>query len=107
MSDELPADELTLRCPTCGAQQPLAEACRRCRTDLSLVEPLVRYRGELRRRCLLHLEAGRFHVALRAARQCCNLSRDKENLRLLAVAHLLAGNLDAALAIIQPRTGAR
>jgi len=93
-----------LRCPTCGAQQPAAETCRRCKTDLSLVTPLVRYRAQLRRRCLEHLRWGRYGDALRLARRCCALSRDRECLELLAVSQLLAGQYDAALAILHPRS---
>ena len=104
MTDDRLDTQLTLRCPTCGAQQPAAESCRRCKTDLTLVASLVRHRATLRRRCLAELQAGQFREALRSARRCCTVSRDPENLQLLAVANLLAGDLDAALAIIHPPT---
>jgi len=96
-------DPWVFRCPTCGASQEPAETCRRCKSDLSLVAPLVRFRARLRGRCLRHLRAGRFAEAHRVARRACAISRDADNRRLLALTALLSGRYRRAIKIIEER----
>ena len=85
------------RCPTCGARQELADACRRCKCDLSLVVALHRRRHTLRWQCLLRLRRQQTHAALQAARELHSLAPDEDSLRLLAVAHLLCGEYARAV----------
>ena len=85
------------RCPTCGARQDLAEVCRRCKCDLSLVVAVQRRRHALRRQCLLRLGQGQPEPALQAARELYSLAPDADSTRLLAVARLRCGEYARAL----------
>ncbi|MBW3542497.1 MAG: tetratricopeptide repeat protein [Planctomycetes bacterium] len=89
-----------LRCPTCGARQPHAPECRRCRCDLSLLLPLLSARRALHAETLRQLHEGRPPRALAAARRLCALSKDADAARLLAVCYLLLGRFQAALDVL-------
>jgi hypothetical protein len=85
------------RCPTCGARQGLAETCRRCKCDLSLVVAVQRRRQTLRRQCLLRLGRQQGEAALQAAEELHALAPDADSTRLLAVAHLACGDYAYAM----------
>lgn len=89
-----------MRCPTCGARQEPSDICRRCRCDLSLVVPLLRARQRLRQACLAALRAGCYAQARALARRCCTVSRDPDNLQLLALTELVSGQYAAALELL-------
>ncbi|MCU0960651.1 MAG: hypothetical protein MUF48_11155 [Pirellulaceae bacterium] len=92
-----------LRCPTCGAWQDISDVCRRCKCDLSLVVPLLRERQRLRQSCLAALHDGRYAQARSLALRCCTISRDADNLQLLALTELLTGQYAAALELMTSR----
>jgi hypothetical protein len=96
----------TLRCPTCRALQEWSESCRRCKTDLRLLRDVAEAYRRSRRRCLLQLQAGRPHEALRSARLCHGLRADDESTRLLAVCALLCEDWETAAALTQDPDGA-
>lgn len=89
-----------LRCPTCGARQVVADVCRRCKCDLSLVVAAHRRRNELRTQCLAELRRHRPESALRAAGELHALAPDADSTRLLAIAHLLHGDYAAAVQML-------
>ena len=91
-----PPDPATVRCPTCRAEQPWSDACRRCRCDLRLLLAAAASYHRARRACLLHLRAGRPRAARLAAESCRALAATAESRRLLAVAALLSGDWAAA-----------
>ncbi|MEQ8787727.1 MAG: tetratricopeptide repeat protein [Pirellulaceae bacterium] len=94
-------ETIQLKCPTCGAGQSLADECRRCKCDLSLVAAVLRRREESRRETLTLLRAGRLNEALRAARRLWAIAPDADASRYLAVCHLLKGRYAAALAVYE------
>lgn len=85
-----------LRCPTCRAEQPPADVCRRCRCDLSLLHAAVRDAGELARRALLALAAGDLPFARDRAQRAFDLDPTPRHRRLLAVCALLQEDFPAA-----------
>lgn len=85
------------RCPTCGARQGLAETCRRCKCDLSLIVAVQRRRQTLRRQCLQRLHQQQGQAAVQAAEELHALAPDAASIRLLAVAHLACGDYAHAL----------
>lgn len=87
----------SLRCPTCGAEQPPSAECRRCKCDLSLVVAVRQHAEALHRDCLMQLRAGQYRDALSAARRRFELAPDRTSRRLLAVAYLCLGKYQAAL----------
>jgi hypothetical protein len=93
-----PADG-QMRCPTCGAVQEWADACRRCKCELGLLRRVSENADAQRRRCLWLLRAGRVAEALRAARCLYRLSPDRRAACLLAMCHLLQGNWSDAAAL--------
>lgn len=102
-----PNDAGEQRCPTCGAAQAATSLeCRRCKADLSLFASVLRLQEELERRALVALDRGEHERTLALARRRLEVSPDKEAARLLAVAHLVRGEFDQALAVyewIRPR----
>lgn len=92
-----PSETNSLRCPTCGAQQPQSARCRRCKCDLSLVVALRQKAESLHRACLQQLRAGEFRDALRTALSRYELAPDGTSRRLLAVTYLCLGRYQAAL----------
>lgn len=98
---QAPAANNDFRCPTCAARQTLADVCRRCKCDLSLVVAVHHRRDALRRQCLRLLRQQQPEAALRAAEQLHALAPDADSNRLLAVAHLMCGQYSHALRIVQ------
>jgi len=92
------SDDSLLRCPTCGATQPPQPECRRCKADLRLYQAALDQRRRWRTRALWHLGQGQYSAAIEAARRHEAASPDEDAARLLAVACLLAGRYEAALA---------
>ena len=89
----------TMNCPTCGAEQPQSDECRRCKSDLSELRAVWLASRQARTRCLRDLKTGDFHRALDHARRGAALNPDQDASRLLAVCHLLAGERRTALHI--------
>jgi hypothetical protein len=89
----------TLRCPTCRAEQPWSDACRRCKCDLRLLRDLVEEYTATRKRCLVSLRQNQLGAALEQARQSFALHAGADSRRLLAVCELLKGHWKAALAL--------
>jgi hypothetical protein len=86
-----------LRCPTCGARQVAADACRRCKSDLRLLRAAIAaYEGHVRAG-LLAIDAGRLDEALEHARRAHELRPGPDSRRLLAVCRLLRGEYAQAL----------
>jgi hypothetical protein len=75
----------------------LADVCRRCKCDLSLVAAVHRRREMLRRQCLRRLGSQQAEAAVPTAEQLHTLAPDADSARLLAVAHLLCGDYPRAL----------
>ncbi len=88
----------TLRCPTCRAEQPWSDACRRCKSDLRLLREVADEYAATRMLCLTHLYRNQPGAALEEARHCFSLWADSDSRRLLAVCELLNRNWPAALA---------
>jgi hypothetical protein len=80
----------------------LAEICRRCKCDLSLVVAVQRRRQTLRRQCLHRLREQQGEAALQAAEELYAWSPDTDSKRLLAVAQLACGDYIHALASASP-----
>jgi len=96
-----PLDRTTdegLRCPACNAKQAWSDTCRRCKCDLTLLASAREACNQRRRRCLLHLRAGRLPEAFRQARRCYAMCPDERSARLLAICHLLCRNWTGAIA---------
>lgn len=89
------------RCPTCGARQGLAEICRRCKCDLSLVVVVQRRLQTLRQQCLLQLGQQQGEAAVQAAEELHALAPDADSTRLLAVARLACGDYAQALKMLE------
>ncbi len=85
-----------MRCPTCRAEQEWSDACRRCQSDLRLLQQTVFTGQKQRQRVLVQLKAGRFPEALRSAQELMLLDRCPANRRLLAVCQLLANDPERA-----------
>lgn len=90
-----PASEI-VRCPTCGASQAWSPECRRCRSDLRLLQEAASQYRLGSRRCLRELRSGRPRAAFEHARACLALSPDDETRKLAAVCALLAGDWPSA-----------
>jgi hypothetical protein len=101
---QAPLDEMC--CPTCGARQAVAEICRRCKCDLSLVVAVQRRRQTLRRQCLRWLARQQGQAAIQAAEELHALAPDADSTRLLAVAHLASGDYAHALGMLMTACGA-
>jgi hypothetical protein len=88
----------SLRCPTCRAEQPWSDICRRCKSDLRLLREVAAEYAAIRMLCLIKLNRNQVVAALEQARQCVALCADADSRRLLAVCELLNRNWPAALA---------
>ncbi len=89
----------TLHCPTCGAEQPWSDQCRRCRCDLTELHQVQQQWLRMKQQCLRHLSRGEFREALRWARVCHQMIPRDVSRRLVAVCHLQLGHWSAAVAI--------
>jgi hypothetical protein len=79
-----------MRCPTCGAEQVWADACRRCRCDLRMLRAAEQAYQLHRRRCLVGLRNGRIEFARRQAQIANGLRPTSESCRLMALCDLLS-----------------
>lgn len=80
-------------CPTCGAADQTAAACRRCRSDLRLLQRLEADRSAEMRVLARALAAGRWSDALVSAQYIHTLRQDDTSFRLLGVCQLLSGQI--------------
>ena len=87
-----------LVCPVCRAAQAWSDSCRRCRCDLRLLRQAELARRQARQQALLHLRAGRWADARRAARAYHALQPGIDSRRLLAVCCSLGGDFQEAAA---------
>jgi len=78
-----------MRCPTCQAEQPRSELCRRCRTDLRLLLASEQAYERHRRCCFACLQNGQIEVARRHAHIVHQLRPSGESRRLMALCELL------------------
>jgi hypothetical protein len=90
--------EETFRCPTCRASQELSDTCRRCKSDLRLVQDTLRTYRKHRACALSALQSAKPAVALRHARECVCLDPNSKSLELLALCSLCWGDWSAAAA---------
>ena len=96
MPPPAPPDPAAVRCPTCRAEQPWSDTCRRCKCDLRLLRAAAASYQRARHASLLHLRAGHPRAARRAAEHGHELAASAESRRLLAVAALHSGDWAAA-----------
>ena len=85
-----------LVCPTCGAAGQSGTECRRCHSDLQLLQQLVTRRAAELHALARALAAGRWAEALLSAQYIHTLRQDEESFRLLAVCQLLNDQFAAA-----------
>lgn len=85
-----------LRCPTCRAEQPPANVCRRCRCDLSLLRAVLDEAAFCGCGALRALAAGDVDGARRLAERAFDLDPVLAHRRLLAVCALLQEDFAAA-----------
>lgn len=94
-----PMNRESMRCPTCRAEQPWSDTCRRCKCDLRLLRKLAEDFVALRHECLRSLGQNQPAKALEQARGCLALHTDHDTQRLLAVCELVNCNWAPALII--------
>jgi hypothetical protein len=90
-----------LACPTCGATNQAGDACRRCRSDLRLLQRLEADRVAESHVLARALATGQWSEALLAAQYIHTLRQDDVSFRLLGVCQLLSGQLESARATYQ------
>ena len=89
-------------CPTCGAADQTAPTCRRCRSDLRLLQRLETDRRAEMQILADALAQGRWSDALVSAQYIHALRQDDTSLRLLSVCQLLSGQIaDASATYLQ------
>lgn len=93
-----PLNTDSMRCPTCRAEQPWSDTCRRCKCDLRLLRELAEDFAAARNGCLQSIRKNQPGEALEQARRCFALHADADTQRLLAVCELLNGNWTQAKA---------
>lgn len=98
MADENLAFTSSLACPTCGASNQTGDTCRRCRSDLRLLQRLEADRVAESQVLARALAAGQWSEALLAAQYIHTLRQDDLSFRLLGVCQLLSGQIEAARA---------
>lgn len=91
----------SMRCPTCRAEQPWSDTCRRCKCDLRLLRDVASEFVALRKQCLQSLQRNQLRQALEQARRCFALHADPETQRLLATCEFVNGNWAQALAHVE------
>jgi ribosomal protein L40E len=87
----------TMTCPTCNAEQPWQDECRRCKSDLGELRAVWQASQRAHLACLRALREGTLDRALDEARKHVSLNASDDALRLLSVCHLLRGEWQAAL----------
>jgi hypothetical protein len=85
-----------MRCPVCKANNAEGPECRRCKADLSVLFALEDCRGRALARAADALTRGDAAEALRQATRAHRLRAGDDAGRLLALAHVLAGDHAAA-----------
>jgi hypothetical protein len=98
------ADE-NMRCPTCRAEQPWSDQCRRCKSDLTLLRATAQAFAWHRRECLRLLRLAQFEAALEQARLAFALHADADSRRLLAVCALWNGDYSQARELVETGEG--
>lgn len=83
-------------CPTCGATGQTGPECRRCRSDLRLLERIEHTRAAELKELVAALADHRWADALASAELVHHLRRDAASFRLVAVCQLLNRQLTAA-----------
>jgi hypothetical protein len=101
VADEQMTVTSPLHCPTCGAADQTGDACRRCRSDLRLLQRLEADRAAELRALARALAAGQWSEALLAAQYIHTLRQDDMSFRLLGVCQLLSGQMESASATYQ------
>jgi Flp pilus assembly protein TadD len=92
MEGQIPGVE----CPTCGAADQSGPACRRCRSDLRLLQRLEAQRSAELHELARALANGRWSEALLSAQYIHTLRKDDTSFRMLAVCQLLNSQFQAA-----------
>lgn len=95
-----PPNPETLRCPTCRAEQPWQDTCRRCKSDLGFLREVANAYFLARSTCLSNLRDGRLLEAEEAARRCHELCPSEESQRLRGCVALLKGDYATAASVI-------
>mgnify|MGYP001165935157 CR=1 FL=1 len=90
------AGPLEFDCPTCGAAGQTGPECRRCRTDLRLMERIEQLRSAEFKELASALSERRWPDALASSELIHRLRQDPASFRLLAVCQLLVRQHDAA-----------
>ena len=85
-----------LECPTCGAAGQSGSECRRCRSDLRLLQRLEAQRSAELQELVSALANGRWSEALLSAQYIHTLRKDERSFRMLAVCQLLNHQFEAA-----------
>lgn len=88
--------EVLVRCPVCGVADQAGPACRRCKADLTLLLQLERGRGTRMARAWRLLRQGCLDESIQAASEVLSLRHGADAIRLIAIAHLLRGDPEAA-----------
>ena len=97
--DQPPDQTQTVRCPTCRLTQERSDTCRRCKSDLRLLNEAAESARRIRERCLKALRAGHRREALRLAAHYHWLRPTADSRRLKALAALLCGDWANAVAL--------
>lgn len=90
------SQEPGLVCPTCGAARQSGPECRRCRSDLRLLQRLETQRAAELQVLAQALHDSRWADALLSAQYVHTLRQDDTSYRLLAVCQLLNHQTAAA-----------
>jgi hypothetical protein len=85
-----------ITCPVCRARVESGPECRRCKADLALLFALEARRDAALAAARRALAVGRPDEALSGAREAERLRHGEDARRLIAVAHLLRRDFDAA-----------
>ena len=104
MSDETPPSiEEIMQCPSCRAAQPWSDECRRCKSNLRLLRQLMQNRQRHRLDALRLFDQGQYQAALEAAARADELCSGEDTRRLLASCHLLLGDFESAVELVESR----
>ena len=87
------------RCPTCRAPRHGEAVCHRCKSDLDPLIRLERRVDVLRAQARRCYARGWYRRTAALAEEMVALESSRENLKLLACAHLMAGDFPAAARI--------
>ncbi|WP_406698197.1 hypothetical protein V5E97_05020 [Singulisphaera sp. Ch08] len=89
----------TVRCPTCRLTQERSDTCRRCKSDLRLLNEAAESARRIRRRCLKALRAGHRREAFRLATHYHGFHPTADSRRLMALTAFLCGDWANAVAL--------